>query len=72
MSILFSVVKNLLFFILFSTLVEQLLWDSSFKKYAELLLGSLGVLILLEPFFYWNGLEGLFYAVYQELMEEMG
>lgn len=72
MSILFSVVKNLLFFMLFSSLVEQLLWDSSFKKYAELLLGSLCVLILLEPLFHWNGLEGMFHAVFLEIMEEMG
>lgn len=72
MSILFSVVRNLLFFMLFASLVEQLLWDSAFKKYAELFLGSLCILILLEPLFYWKGLDGMLYAVFQEIMEEMG
>lgn len=72
MNTIFSVVKNLLFFMLFSSLLEQLLADSSFKKYAELLLGSLCVLILLEPLLRWQGLEEMFYAVYQEIMEEMG
>lgn len=55
MNLLLITVKNLLFFLVFAALIEQLFDGTTYKKYAGLFLSCMCLLMLMEPLRSWTG-----------------
>lgn len=56
MSEIYSAVKNLIFFLLLTTVVSNLLGKSSFKKYLHIFVGLIVILIVIKPILSWTNM----------------
>lgn len=54
MSEIYSAVKNLIFFLLLTTVISNLLGKSSFKKYLNIFVGLIVILIVIKPILSWT------------------